>query len=190
MQTKAPLYDRLDKSTIPSCDLGVFMYVTDDSGPRLEKFDPSKLSFGEPVRQAYGGSNVPVLYYDQPMRVQTPRMCLPFGLTVYNNTRGKSYVMDLSFKHKDQLEPTRWFFNLMRTLDGLTLAEGIRQRKKWLPAIKETHYGAKELWKLYIAMTRQRESKNGGRARAAPDHKGVALQVCSNPPATATARKW
>jgi hypothetical protein len=129
--------------------------------PSLGDFNPSKLSFSDPQRMAYGGYKIDVKYAGKPLMLQTPPMCAPFGLTVYNNKRGKSKVLELDFYHRQMLPATEDFFRTCRMLDVNVLRAIIRHRATWIPGVKRSHYNDLNLWKKYCGITRMRESKDG-----------------------------
>lgn len=160
-------YDRLEASTIPKALVSTNYAFFETPKPQTVDFDIKNLVFAAPERQAYGGVKIavgtrnPFTNEVVPLRFLTPTMCMPFGVTVYNNKRGKSVVMELDFRHRSLNPKIEDFFAVMRSLDYTMLATARARRGLWLPGVKKTKFPDEQLWKLYCATTRMRENKGG-----------------------------
>ena len=154
-------YNRLDLSTVPWSTTGPLVYMTNPS--RLVEFDSNQVNFSEPLKMAYGGYKINVTYGTggDELVFQTPPMCLPFGLTVFNNKRGKSKILELDFYHRKFMPKVMQFFEACRALDYVCLQACIKNRDTWLPGLKKSQCKDEEIWKKYCAITRMREAKGG-----------------------------
>jgi hypothetical protein len=158
-ETDGEKYDRFAEETIPWAPDGKNMYVSNPS--RLMNFRLNQLKFSEPTRMAYGGFKVDITFAGEPLVFQTPVMRSPFGLTVYNNKRGVSKVLELEFYHKRAVNDIHKFFDICRALDYAILNECIKNRATWMPGMKRSHYNDADMWKRYCGITRKRETKGG-----------------------------
>jgi hypothetical protein len=152
-------YTQLLPSTVPPSDPSRAGHVIFKG--KLEIFDEKKLLFGRADRKKYGGKHVRVSYGEQghALVFQTPVMRVPFGLTVYNNTRGESVVMELGFADKDLLVDEDQFFTELRRLDAAVLAAMKKRRETWCAGVNPSYTKDGELWRHFTATTRKRESK-------------------------------
>lgn len=152
-------YERYDLSTIPWSTTGRVLYVPNPA--RLVQFDQNKIHFSDPVRMAFGGYKIDVKFNKEEFIFQTPAMCLPFGLTVFNNKKGKSKVLELDFYHRKYLSKVQDFYDACRALDYAFLQACIKNRAEWLPGLKKSKYKDGDIWKMYCGITRMRETKGG-----------------------------
>ncbi len=135
-------------------------------GPMLMPFSVDRVMLGQPERQiTYGGSKVSVMFAAnptriEPLRFQTPPMCVSNGLNKFTNARGESSVIELDFAHRPCLKAQDDFFKCLRQLDQKILATMITQRSTWVPAIKSRIADA-DLCYNFLGTTRPRESKDG-----------------------------
>jgi len=150
-------YDSLAPETVSRNTKGNWVFDVEN---RLIPFKAEDIKFTEGVQQAYGGMKVEVQHGGEELRFLTPPMQLPFGLTEYNNKRGKSLVLELSFGDLEKTHPaTGDFYRAIRILDAEVLKTIIANRQKYFPTLRR--YKDSELWKQYNAATRLRESKAG-----------------------------
>ena len=67
--------------------------------------------------------------------------------------------IELTFEDRYKHAMVEYFFRVMRVLDSHLLAAIVKNRKQWLPGVKDTVYPDDELWKIYSAITRIRYNK-------------------------------
>lgn len=151
-------YDCLDKSTCPPPKSGKWLLTPQYA---LVPYDPKKIIFNEIKQMSYGGGQVLLTYGSEALRLQTPPMMLPFGVTTYNNKRGKSIVMELSFREASSMPALQDFYDTVRAMDRLTMEALVKNRKTWMPWLRTNKCRDHEMWKFYCAATRMRESKGG-----------------------------
>ena len=150
------IYERLGQPSVPD-KLPFKQFVLSKGG--LVDFDHKQLKFGKLERKPFGGFHVPVYYGEgkQPLAFQTPPMKIPFGLNSFKSGSQKS--IELSFEDRYKYEMVEFFFRVMRVVDFQLLKAIIKNRKEWLPGVKDTVYPDDELWKIYSAITRIRHNK-------------------------------
>lgn len=94
-----------------------------------KNFDPAQVSFGEPRQLDNGGRSVSIMYGNKPFSVQTPQMRTPFGLNRYRVTpttpvAQEKVSIDLSFDNMDEKTAIKSFFDMIQTLDKMTINFG------------------------------------------------------------------
>jgi hypothetical protein len=81
----------------------------------FSNFDVSTVQFGETTKNKYGG---PMVYYKQPVYIETPVLSAPFGLSCFEDDSGnKKYSLDLSFKNIEEDETVQSFHASLQELD-------------------------------------------------------------------------
>ena len=117
-----------------------------------KNFDPSRLEFSEVKTNKYGGKAVYVKYNGTNLRVQTPRMTLPYGLNEdemtdpkTNEVIGHKYSVNLSFKNIDRSNDDSLpikvqnnarrlneFHQMLGLVDARVVKEGTKNSMPWL----------------------------------------------------------
>ena len=85
-----------------------------------------------------GGKTVYVNYHSDPLRIQTPKMTMPFGMTAWpkpedgkENVPPQKYSLELSFKDLENNDKVKSFYNMLCDLDHRILEEGMKHSKEW-----------------------------------------------------------
>ena len=117
-----------------------------------KNFDASLLEFSEVKTNKYGGRAVYVRYNGSNLRVQTPRMSLPYGLNEdeivdqkTNEVTGYKYSVNLSFKNMDRADDESLppkirsnarklneFHQMLNAVDETVVKEGTKNSMPWL----------------------------------------------------------
>lgn len=104
------------------------------------EFKPEYIKLGgtRDMGNGTGGKTVYINYQGEPLRVQTPKMTMPFGLTPWPKAEdGKDpippqkYSLELSFKDIDKNEKIRNFYNMLCDMDYRMLEEGMKNSTQW-----------------------------------------------------------
>lgn len=117
-----------------------------------KNFNPKLLEFSEVKTNKYGGKAVYVRYNGSNLRIQTPRMILPYGLnedeitdTQTGEVTGYKYSVNLSFKNMDRVNddslPSKVrnnarrlqeFHSMFQMVDERVVKEGTKNSMPWL----------------------------------------------------------
>lgn len=107
----------------------------------FEDFDPSKIVYRDPKRTASGGLSVYVNYMkdgkEVPIRIQTPRMRAPFGISHFEaktpgTTAPPKYTLDLSMDgHYDPASDTGIFYKKWVDFDDLNKDTSVEKSTAW-----------------------------------------------------------
>ena len=117
-----------------------------------KNFDPSLLEFSEVKTNKYGGKAVYVRYSGGKLRVQTPKMTLPYGLNEddmtdpkTNEVIGHKYSVNLSFRNMDRADDETLppkvrsnarrlseFHTMLGGVDAQVIKEGTKNSMPWL----------------------------------------------------------
>ncbi len=144
-----------------------------------KNFDPNLLEFSEVKTNKYGGKAVYVRYNGGKLRVQTPRMSLPYGLNEDELTDpktqeviGHKYSVNLSFKnidreHDESLPPKirsnarrlREFHNMLGSVDAQIVKEGTKNSMPWLKMKNAQEAVVSALFNDTIKVSRDKETQ-------------------------------
>ena len=101
------------------------------------EFDQGKFALGETKMLDNGGKTVYVSYAGSRLRLQTPEMEAPFGITTWSDANQsdanapKRYSLDLSFKGMADKKGLATFYEVMAGLDKRLIDEGVANSQSW-----------------------------------------------------------
>jgi hypothetical protein len=114
---------------------------------RANTVDISKFTFGEQSANNYGGKSCRIKYDGQDFYIQTPRMRLPYGISIYEEKdkagnvipNGKiKYGLDFSFAGYEldnngspADQKVREFYDFIENMDNLLMDQVIKNSKPW-----------------------------------------------------------
>lgn len=111
------------------------------------QFDPSTVKFAQAPVKTNRGSKIVYVNFDngQRIRLQTPVMSAPFGISTYDEAASgtRSYSLDGSFKGYEDNAVLKSFLDKCRALDDHLAAQAAKNSKEWfgksisLDAVKE-----------------------------------------------------
>lgn len=97
-------------------------------------FDISNLTLGGTKDLSNGGKTVYIAYKGDPLRVQTPEMVLPFGLTAWPKPDvgpPEKFSIEPSFSNMESRPPIARFHNMLKAMDQRLLEEGMAHSPAW-----------------------------------------------------------
>lgn len=115
-----------------------------NSKPILPKHvDTSKISYQPPKKNQNGGKSILVSYGGERLVLQLPVMYMPYGVTDAANIPSKPgekkaepkpprYVLDLSFRGKEENKAIDNFFNKLQEIDAKIKKDAFANRVSWL----------------------------------------------------------
>jgi hypothetical protein len=99
-------------------------------------FDPTLLNFDAVNKNKMGGKSVRVTYgpNKQPVRIQTPALYLPFGVSKYvdEKTGEVSHSVDASFKGMEEDTKISQFYKIIKAIDDRVLQTCVERSAEWL----------------------------------------------------------
>lgn len=134
------------------------------------QIDVSKITFKEPVENAYKGISVQPLYEGKAFRIQTPKIRLAFGLSDYVNEaekdKGPSYSLDLSLRGYtsstelgDEVPEIKEFFELIQGMRETLVKSAVKNSMSWLKKPKLIEAVAEELCRQSIRFPMNKETR-------------------------------
>lgn len=107
--------------------------ILNQNGKRTrEDFDPKHIDFKPPRVLDHGGKIIGVTYKGQPLRLQTPEMVIPYGVSVFEDPNGSAkYSLDYSFRGEDDNERLSKFHDQMREFQAVLIQAGIDNSMAW-----------------------------------------------------------
>lgn len=105
---------------------------------KARDFCVDKIKTGNMKDTGNGGKTVYLNYEGEPLRVQTPWMVCPFGLTAWpKQEEGKEpmptqkYSIEMAFKSMENDQKLQEFYDMISSLDQRMLHEGMAHSKEW-----------------------------------------------------------
>ena len=96
---------------------------------RAKDFDASNLTFSELKQNKKGGYFVNVYYNGKPLRMQLPKMRLPFGASLNYNKDG--YHCDFSFSGMDTSASLQKVHTALKSLDNAIIDTAVERSATW-----------------------------------------------------------
>lgn len=140
-------------------------------------FNPELVSFTDVKTNKFGGRSVFVNYSDAPLRIQTPKMHLPYDLNEddlrdSNETViGKKYATNLSFRGKDRADDEsatpavrsnakklNEFHKMLQALENRIIEEGVSKSGSWLQQKGAEKAVVKALFNSSIKVSKDKET--------------------------------
>ena len=136
----------------------------------ITKNIPTKVEYGEVTTNKYGGRNCKVKYDGKDFLLQTPRMRLPYGLSVYQDPEDKSkpprYSLDFSFSGYELDEDgnpgqqkIRDFYDLCHGLEERLVTEAYKNSSTWLNMDEANEGVARALTRDLLRFSKDKETK-------------------------------
>lgn len=140
-----------------------------------EDFDPKNVTFRPPRVLDHGGKIIGVSYKGQPLRIQTPEMILPYGVSVFEDPNGNSkYSFDMSFRGEDDNERLSRFHEQMREFQAVLIQAGIDNSMSWF----KKKMSAEVITEFFTPILKQSRDKETGEPDGKyPDTLKVKLDV-------------
>lgn len=109
-----------------------FALVNNNGKMTKEEFNPEFVEFRPPKVLDHGGKIIGLSYKGGPLKIQTPWMTMPYGMSVYEDPNGtQKYSVDFSFGSKDGDEGLERFHEQMNGLQAKLIQSGIDNSVAW-----------------------------------------------------------
>jgi len=133
-----------------------------DSIVYTSNFNIEKVAFDNKIKSLDTGSKMKLMSYSKhPLIIQTPECYLPFGIGKSNmdDDPVSKYSMDISFRDMESRPALKRFFNILKSMDDLIVAEAFKNQKEWL---RKTYPTKEVVEALYSPMIKYSKDKNTG----------------------------
>jgi hypothetical protein len=152
-----------------------YVILTQNGKRTREDFNPKNVTFRPPRVLDHGGKIIGVSYKGQPLRLQTPEMSLPYGVSVFEDPNGNNkYSVDFSFRGEDDSERLSRFHDQMREFQAVLIQAGIDNSMAWF----KKKMSAEVITEFFTPILKQSRDKETGEPDGKyPDTVKVKLDV-------------
>jgi len=125
------------------------------------EYDATKVSYTAPRQLTNGGKSIFINFNGGMLRVQTPSMKTPFGVSVWPGDNGgpDKYNVNFSFEGREVNEPIKQFYDLMSSLDQKLVTDADINSLQWF---KKKYPSIDVIQALYTPCVRYGKDKNTG----------------------------
>ena len=125
---------------------------------KAHRMDISKVSVSEPKTNNNGGKSIYLNYENHPLIVQTPRMSLPYNMSVYDKGEYPKYSVEVSFRDMDTNNKVKGYYDNFDSLDGFLVEQGVKNSMPWFKKKKAHKDVIQALFSPHIKLSRDRET--------------------------------
>ena len=145
---------------------------------KSKNFDINLLEFSEMKTNQYGGKAVYLKYNGGKLRIQTPKMYLPYGMNDYeikdettDEVKGHKYTLDMSFKGIDrenddsvssdvrkEAKRLRDFHNVLTSIDAKVRSQAKQNSIAWLKCKKASDEMIEQQYKSVVNVSMDKET--------------------------------
>jgi hypothetical protein len=111
----------------------------------IKNLDLKKLSYSAPVKGKNGGKVISLLNNGETLKIQMPKMAMPFGASDYNGN--KKYSINFSFDMN--LESHKKAFDILKDLDTKLIKDAAANSMEWF-GIERSVGGVKETFQSQL----------------------------------------
>lgn len=130
MPTEGPKH--ITTNTYITLEKMAYVIINDNGKKTRELFDAKNITFRPPRILDHGGKIIGVSYKGQPLRIQTPEMVIPYGVSVFEDPNGTSkYSVDFSFRGMEDNEVLAQFHEQMREFEAALINAAIENSMSW-----------------------------------------------------------
>ena len=127
---------------------------------KAHRMDVGKVSFSDVKTNDNGGKTIYLNYDNHSFIVQTPKMTLPYNMSVYDKGEYPKYSLEVSFRDLDNNSKVKGFYDNFESLDDTIIEAGTKNSMQ-LGLRRRRHTGML-LWhfslhKLNCLVTRRQE---------------------------------
>lgn len=131
---------------------------------KANEIESKKITFSTPKTNKFGGKLVYLNYERGPLRVQTPKMHLPFGISKWENTPGSGsykYLMEFSFGDMETDPKMKKFYDSVKEVEDLVKSQAELQSVAWFKK-KQSREIIEEFFKSQLKHSLDNEGNNTG----------------------------
>lgn len=111
-----------------------FVITTENGRTTKEDFNPELIEFRPPKVLDHGGKIIGLSYKGKPLRLQTPEMLLPYGVSIFQDPQNQAiqrYSLDFSFRGEEENERLAKFHEQMRKFEDVLVDRACENSLAW-----------------------------------------------------------
>ena len=126
---------------------------------KSHRIETDKLELSEARDNGNGGKTIYINYTGGMFKMQTPKMSMPYNMSVYDKGEYPKYSIDVAFRDLEEDYRVRGFHENMNTLQDVILQSGLKNSKKWF---SKTHKSVDVLSALFTPLIKRSIDKETG----------------------------
>ena len=137
--------------------LGRHTIMNQDHIVKAHRIDIDNVSVSEPKTNSNGGKSIYLNYKDHPFIVQTPKMSLPYNMSVYDKGEYPKYSLEVSFRDMEDYR-VKGFYESFEKLEELIVKAGVKNSMAWFKKKKAHKEVILALFSPNIRLSKDRET--------------------------------
>ena len=125
---------------------------------KAHRMDVGKVSFSDVKTNDNGGKTIYLNYDNHSFIVQTPKMTLPYNMSVYDKGEYPKYTIELSFRDLDNNSKVKGFYDGFDSLDNMIVEQGVKNSMAWFKKKKAHRDVVMALFSPHIKLSRDKET--------------------------------
>jgi hypothetical protein len=125
---------------------------------KAHKVDVGRVSVSEPKTNENGGKSIYLNYDKHPFIIQTPKMSMPYNMSVYDKGEYPKYSVEVSFRDMDTNANVKKFYDNFDSVDNFLVDEGVNNSMAWFKKKKAHRDVVLALFSPHIKLSRDRET--------------------------------
>jgi hypothetical protein len=125
---------------------------------KAHMMDIGRVSVSEPKAIGNGAKSLYLNYDKHPVVVQTPKMTMPYNMSVYDKGEYPKYSVELSFRDMDTNANVKSFYDNFDSLDSYLVDQGVKNSMSWFKK-KTAHKDViQALFTSHIKLSKDKET--------------------------------
>lgn len=120
--------------------------------------DTSKITFSDAKSNDSGGKSIYMNYDNHPLLLQTPKMSLPYGLSVFDKGEYPKYTIEGSFRDMDTNQSLNNFYDKLEELEEKLVEGAMNNSMSWFKKKKMGEEVATALLNPLLRKSRDKET--------------------------------
>ena len=120
--------------------------------------DVGNVSFSDVKTNDNGGKTIYLNYENHPFIIQTPKITLPYNMSVYDKGEYPKYSIEVSFRDLDNNSRVKRFYDNFERLDDAIVEEGSKNSMGWFKKKKAHRDVIMALFSPQIKLSRDKET--------------------------------
>ena len=125
---------------------------------KAHRMDVGKVTFSDVKTNDNGGKTIYLNYDDHKFIVQTPKITLPYNMSVYDKGDYPKYSIEVSFRDLDNNSQIKAFYDNFESLDDSIITQGSKNSMPWFKKKKAHRDVVMALFSPQIKLSRDRET--------------------------------
>jgi len=125
---------------------------------KAHNVDSKKLSLSDPKTNENGGKCIYLNYNNNPIIIQTPKVTLPYNMSIYDKGEYPKYSVEISFRDMETNPKIQGFYENMEKLDKLIVNTAVDNSMTWLKKKKVHQDVVSALFTTNIKLSKDKET--------------------------------